>query len=176
MGESIPSSSSSLRFAASGGEMVHVVIKRQRNGVDSLKLIEKVPRATTFPAHARLLDMDDVRVRDIVTLAFERAAVELPIDAVVSGCAYDIGDETHKFAWICENAAGSVPAGVMRVIGCLRRSPAARRALFVAAWLLLAITLPSPFQSFWNDLIYPSKAEAIEHASPCQCGVENDHG
>lgn len=176
MGESIPSSSSSPRFAASGGEMVHVVVKRQGNGVDCLKLVERVGRAATFPANVRLLDMDDPRVRDIVTLAFERTGVELPIDAVVTGCAYDVDGVTHKFAWICETAGGRART-VTRVIDCLRSSRTARGALFLAVWLLLAIALPSPFQSFWDDLIGPIYATTtIPNALPCHCAADKSHG
>ncbi|WBF05262.1 hypothetical protein [Burkholderia phage CSP3] len=151
MGEIIPSSSSSLRNAAGCGEMVRVVVKRQGNGVDRLKLIEKVPRPATFPANARLLDMDDVRVRDLVTLGFERAGVDLPTDAVVTGCAYEVGDETHKCAWICEvDADASTGPVVSRVIEWIRSNRAARRTV-LALLLAAAYIFPSPFE--WGEVL-----------------------
>lgn len=147
MGEPTPLSSSSPGSAASYGEMVRVVVKRLGNGVDCLRRVEKVTRAVMFPPGARLLDMDDARVRDLVMLGFERAGVDLPTDAVVMGCAYEVGDETHKCAWVSEEA--SVPV-VSRVADWLRHNAMPRRAL-VAALLMAAYMAPSPFE--WGEVI-----------------------
>src|SRR5262249_30273206 len=131
MGEPIPLSSGSPSNVAGSGEMVRVVIKRLGNGVDCLTRVEKVPRPATFPVASRLLDMDDARVRDLVGLGFERAGADLPADATVMGCVYDVGDETHKCAWVCANAAAPSPV-VPRVADWLRHIAAPRHALLAA--------------------------------------------
>ncbi|AFN39096.1 hypothetical protein G167_gp58 [Burkholderia phage BcepMigl] len=144
MGETIPLSSGSPSNAAGFGEMVRVVVRRLGNGVDCLRRVEKVPRPAMFPADSRLLDMDDARVRDLVALGFERAGAELPADAIVMGCAFEVGDETHKCAWICDEPAAS-GALVSRVADWLRNSPVSRRAV-IAAMLAAMYVIPSPFQ------------------------------
>ncbi|ACR15020.1 hypothetical protein BcepIL02_gp27 [Burkholderia phage BcepIL02] len=150
MGETIPLSAGSPSNAAGFGEMVRVVVRRLGNGVDCLRRVEKVPRPATFPADSRLLDMDDVRVRDLVTMGFGRAGVELSDDATVMGCAYEVGDETHKCAWICDGEAAASDTVVSRVAGWLRNSSASRRAM-LAALLAAVYMIPSPFE--WGEVI-----------------------
>lgn len=165
MRETTPLSSGSPSNAASYGEMVRVVVRRLGNGVDCLRRVERVPRPATFPDDSRLLDMDDARVRDLVALGFDRAGVDLPSDATVMGCAFEVGDETHKCAWICDEpaAAGKM---VSRVADWLRNSPAARRAL-LAGLLALAYLFPSPFE--WGEVVASAApmVRAITHSPLC---------
>lgn len=157
MGDVLSSSLSSLGQAAGTGEVVHFVVERLRNGVDRLKLVERVPPTVRVPV--RNIDMDDTRVRDLVTLGLARAGIDVPANATLKGFAYDVGEETHKCVWICDGDERTPGAAWRDRL----RTPAARRMLY-AALLALAFAVPSPWE-LWRVITAADATTA--HAAAC---------
>jgi hypothetical protein len=106
----------------------------------------------------RPLDLDDARVRDLVTLGLARAGISVPPNATLAGCAYDVGNETHKCVWICDSAPQPSATWRDRL-----RSPAARRMLY-AALIAIAFAVPSPWE-LWR--VITAADATTEHASAC---------
>ncbi|CAH0532187.1 hypothetical protein UAM5_00070 [Ralstonia phage UAM5] len=148
MGDSVPSSS-----------MMRIVVQRLWNGVDRLKSVEVVPRVATFPPHARLLDLDNPRKRDLVTLGMEQVGMVLSSGAIVMGCVYDDGDDSHILAWVSQPPAGA--SAVQWVRAFVSEQVTCRRCIYVAL-LTVAFLAPSPFID-WD--------EVFAEPAPVWCGA-----
>ncbi|WRQ05487.1 tail fiber protein [Ralstonia phage AhaGv] len=123
---------------------MHLVVRRLENGVDRIESMEIVPRPATFPAHARLLNMDCPRKRDLVSVGLESIGVIVPADAIMMGCVYDDGGTTHIMTWRCWRDAR--PACPMpRLISCVMENPRSRRVVY-AAIVAIAFLTPSPWE------------------------------
>lgn len=125
---------------------MHLVVRRLENGVDRIESMEIVPRPATFPAHARLLNMDCPRKRDLVSVGLESIGVIVPADAIMMGCVYDDGGTTHIMTWRCWRDAR--PARPMpRLISGVMENPRSRRVVY-AAIVAIAILAPSPWEMY----------------------------
>ncbi|AXG67722.1 hypothetical protein [Ralstonia phage GP4] len=146
MDEGISSSSFSRGHTALTDFMMHLVVRRLENGVDRIESMEIVPRPATFPAHARMLNMDCPRKRDLVSVGLESIGVIVPADAIMMGCVYDDGDASHIMAWRCWR--NHRPAPLMpRPLSCVLENPRSRRVVY-AAIVAIAVLAPSPWEMY----------------------------
>ena len=80
-------------------EQIQVVVRRMGNGVDRLISAVAMVGTTQIPVTAMALDVDDARVRDMLYIGATREGFDIPVDAVLEGGVWEVGDETHIRAW-----------------------------------------------------------------------------
>lgn len=141
MDAAIPSSTFSCGHTALTDFMMRIVVQSLGNGVDRMEMPVIVPRPATFPSHARLLDMSDTRLADIVTVGLASMDVPVPVGAVMMGCVYDEGDATIIMTWRCQPFTKPEPAP--RTIP----NRVVRRTVY-AAILAVVFMIPSPWELY----------------------------
>ncbi|AOJ09636.1 hypothetical protein [Burkholderia mayonis] len=86
--------------AATVEKMLHVVVLDMRNKVDRIVSTGYVDMPSAFPANATPLNMDDPRMRDIVTIGLTQQGVDPGDDATLVGRVYQDGGYLHVAAWV----------------------------------------------------------------------------
>lgn len=146
--------------------MMRIVVRSLGNGVDRMESPVIMPRPATFPSDARLLDMSDPRIGDIVTVGLASIGVSVPPGAVMMGCVYDEGDDTIIMAWRCQPYTKPEPAPRMIPNRALRRT-------IYAAILAVVFMIPSPWELY--RVFGASAANAVEKTDPCPQNVMRTH-